>query len=351
MPRPNARARIQVRPDGRGAERNVMRAAVLTAVGAPLQIVERPIPVPGPGEVRVRIEACGVCGSDLFLQDGGFGADKLPVVPGHEAAGVIDAVGSGVEQFARGDQVALYYIENDLDAPRSNLGPGVRRMGVDVDGAFAEYVVRPERTLIRPARHVDPATLAVLTDAVGTAYHSLLRVGRLSASETVVVLGIGGVGSNAVQIAKAVGARVVAVSRSEDKRALALRLGADQAVTLEDAKEAIGGHGADLVLQCAASAAMDEAAIGLAGYAGRVVFVATTPESFSTHASTLVWRELTLLGSRAFTIADIEAVIDLYLAGVISTEHLTSAQRPLEQVNEALDDLRAGQVLRSVLTP
>lgn len=328
-----------------------MRAAVLTAVGAPLQLVERPIPVPGPGEVRVRIEACGVCGSDLFLQNGGFGADKLPVVPGHEAAGVVDALGMGVNNLAEGDQVALYYIENDPSAARPNIGPGVRRMGVDVDGAFAEYVVRPQNTLIRPARPVDPATLAVLTDAVATAYHSLLRVGRLAACETVAVLGIGGVGSNAVQVAKSVGARVVAISRSEEKRALALALGADEAVPLEHAKEAIGGHGADLVLQCAASASMDEAAIGLAGYAGRIVFVATTPESFSTHASTLVWRELTLLGSRAFTIPDIEAVIDLYLAGVVSTDHLTSMQRPLEQANDALDDLRAGRVLRSVLTP
>lgn len=328
-----------------------MRAAVLSGVGAPLEIVERPIPVPGPGEVRVRIQACGVCGSDVFLQDGGFGADKLPVVPGHEAAGIVDAVGAGGERFAPGDQVALYYIENDAHAPRPNLGPGVRRMGVDVDGAFAEYVVRPAATLIRPARNVEPATLAVLTDAVGTAYHSLLRVGRLSASDTVAILGIGGIGSNAVQVAKSVGARVIAISRSEERRALALRLGADAAVSLEEAKEAIGGHGADLVLQCAPSARMDEAAIDLAGFAGRVVLVATTPEAFSTYASTFVWRELTVLGSRAFTIADIEAVIGLYLDGVISTEHLTSAQRPLEEANDALEDLRAGRVLRSVLTP
>jgi alcohol dehydrogenase, propanol-preferring len=329
----------------------MMRAAVLPAVGAPLSIVEREIPQPGAGQARVRIQACGVCGSDLFLQKGGFGAEKLPVIPGHEAAGIVDVVGPGVTSVAPGDQVAIYYIENSADAPRQNLGPDVRRMGVDVDGAFAEYVVRPVSTLIRPAAHVDPATLAVLTDAVGTAYHSLVKVGRVSAGETVAVLGIGGVGSNAVQVAKAMGARVIAISRAPQKRELALRLGADVAVTLEDAAAAIGGSGADLVIQCAASAAMDQAAIGLATYAGRVVFVATTPEPFSTHASTLVWRELTLLGSRGFTVADIEAVIGLYLAGTITTDHLTSTRRPLEEANEALEDLRAGRVLRSVLIP
>ena len=95
-----------------------MRAALLPAVGAPLELVERPLPEPGPGEARVRVQACGVCGSDLFLQNGGFGADKLPVVPGHEAAGVVDAVGEGVDAVAVGDQVAIYYIDNAADAPR-----------------------------------------------------------------------------------------------------------------------------------------------------------------------------------------------------------------------------------------
>jgi propanol-preferring alcohol dehydrogenase len=184
----------------------MMRAALLPAVGAPLQLVMREIPEPGPGEVRVRIQACGVCGSDLFLQQGGFGADKLPVVPGHEAAGVVDIVGAGVATLTPGDQVALYYIENAPDAVRPNLGPAVRRMGVDVDGAFAEYVVRPASTLIRPAQYVEPATLAVLTDAVGTAYHSLVKIGHVGASDTVLVLGVGGVGSNVVQVAKAFGA-------------------------------------------------------------------------------------------------------------------------------------------------
>ena len=327
-----------------------MRAAVLPAVGAPLELVERPIPEPGPGEARVRIEACGVCGSDLFLQKGGFGADKLPVVPGHEAAGVVDALGPDAGSVAVGEQVAIYYIENTLDAPRPNLGPNVRRMGVDVDGAFAEYVVRPVSTLVRPARHVDPAVLAVLTDAVATPYHALVRIAKVEPGETVAVVGIGGIGSNAVQVAKALGARVVAVSRSEEKRALALSLGADEALDLDGAGSAVGGA-ADVVVQCAASARMDEAALELAGFAARIVYVATTPEAFSVHASTLVWRELALLGSRGFTVEDIEDVIGLYLDGTIATDHLTARTRPLEEANDALDDLREGRVLRSVLVP
>ena len=328
-----------------------MRAQVLPAVGAPLELVERPVPEPGPGEARVRIEACGVCGSDLFLQKGGFGADKLPVVPGHEAAGVVDALGAGVDAVAVGDQVAIYYIANAADAPRPNLGPAVQRMGVDVDGAFAEYVVRPVQTLIVPPAPVDPATLAVLTDAVGTPYHALARIGRVQAGETVVVLGIGGIGSNAVQVARGLGARVIAVSRSAEKLALARRLGAEAAVTMEDAREAIGPGGADVVVQCAASAALVEAAIALGGSGARIVLVGTTPDAFTARASDLVWRELSVMGSRGFTPQDIREVIDLYLAGRIETEHLTAVRRPLEQANAALEDLRAGRVLRSVLEP
>ncbi|MFO1541530.1 MAG: alcohol dehydrogenase catalytic domain-containing protein, partial [Chloroflexota bacterium] len=127
-----------------------MRVAELPGVGQPARMATRPIPEPGPGEVRVRVEACGVCGSDHFLQEGGFGAKvPWPIVPGHEAAGRVDALGDGVTGRAPGDQVALYYISTPpgdrwAAAGRPNISPHVTRMGVDVDGAFAEYVLRPE---------------------------------------------------------------------------------------------------------------------------------------------------------------------------------------------------------------
>jgi len=328
-----------------------MRAAVLPSVGAPLELVERPVEDPGPGQARVRVQACGVCGSDLFLQAGGFGAEKLPVIPGHEAAGIVDAVGDGVVDVRIGDQVAIYYIENDPGAPIPNLGPGVRRMGVDVDGAFAEYVVRPVDTLIRPSATVDPATLAVLTDAVATPYHALVRIAKLQPGETVAVLGIGGIGSNAVQLAHRLGARVVAVSRGEQKLELARELGADAAVRLDDASDACGPGGPDVVIQCAGSATLDEAAIALGGFRSRIVLVGTTVDAFRVRASDLIWRELVVLGSRGFTPDDIREVVELHLAGHVRTDHLTSRLRPLDEANEALEDLRSGSVLRSVLIP
>lgn len=340
-----------------------MRAVELPAHGRPLRVVERPLPEPGRGEVRVRVQACGVCGSDLFLQKGGFGpGTPLPVIPGHEAAGVVDTLGAGVDGFAVGDQVALYYISTPRDDPwaaagRPNISPRLSRMGVDLDGAFAEYVVRPAETLIRPRASVVPAVLAVLTDAVATPLHALKRVARLAPGETLVVLGVGGLGSSAVQLGKAFGARVIAVTRSPAKLALARRLGADETIAagegdpVDAVRQLTGGHGPDVVVQCVGSAAVDAQAIAMGGPGGRVVLVGVSQDTFAVRSVELIWRELAVLGSRGFIPDDIRDAIDLHLDGTLNVEHLVEQVRPLEEANAALDDLREGRGLRSVLTP
>jgi D-arabinose 1-dehydrogenase-like Zn-dependent alcohol dehydrogenase len=339
-----------------------MRAAELRRHRNPLELVRRPIPVPGPGEVRVRVQACGVCGSDLFLQDGGFASSPLPIVPGHEAAGVIDAIGADVGEVATGDQVALYYITTPpgdrwAAAGVPNRSPAVRRMGVDVDGAFAEFVLRPIDALVRPPATVDPAVLAVLTDAVATPLHALRRVARLEPGETVAVIGIGGLGSNAVQLARLDGAQAIAVSRSAAKLELAARMGAAHCVPAADGGEIEAvralthGTGADVVLQCADSPDAYAGAIAMAAPGGRVVLVGSTSKPFPVHPMEVIWKELSILGSRGFVPADIAAAIALYLDGRLVVDHLLGSVRPLEEANEALDDLRAGRVVRSVLVP
>ncbi len=340
-----------------------MRVAELPGVGEALRPSIRPIPDPGPGEVRVRIEACGVCGSDVFLQKGGFGdAVRLPVVPGHEAAGVVDALGDDVDGFEPGDQVALYYITTPPDdrwatRGRPNISPNVRRMGVDVDGAFAEYVLRPAASLVRPPAPVAAPVLAVLTDAVATPLHGLKRVALLQPGETLVVLGVGGLGSNAVQLGKAFGARVIAVTRSEAKLRLARELGADETVAADEGdpvaavKELTGGYGPDVVIQCVGSAAVDEQAIAMGGPGGRVVLIGSSLDHFRARAVDIFWRELSVLGSRGFVPDDIRDAIDLYLDGTLAVDHLVETVRPLSEANEALEDLKAGRVFRSVIRP
>lgn len=339
-----------------------MRAVELPEPRARLRLVTRPIPEPGPGEVRIRVEACGVCGSDLFLWKGGFG-DRVPfpIVPGHEAAGVVDAVGPDVSDLQPGDQVALYYISTPPGDPwaaagRPNISPNVVRMGVDVDGAFAEYVIRPVGSVIRPPAAVPPPALAVLTDAVATPLHALKRVARLGPGETLVVLGVGGLGSNAIQIGKALGARVIAVSRSPEKLELARRLGAD-AVVAAGATDPVAevrsmtGYGPDVVIQCAGDAKADEQAIAMGGPGGRVVLVGSSLEPFRARAVDVLWRELAILGSRGFVPDDIRDAIGLYLDGALELDHLLHGLRPLDEADAALADLEAGRVFRSILVP
>lgn len=332
-------------------------AMVMPAVGASLREERRPVVPPGPGEAVVRVDACGVCGSDSFLQQGGFGADKLPVVPGHEATGHVVAVGSDSDSAWVGSQVALYYIDSPQDSRwamdgHENIGPDVRRMGVDVDGAFAEYVTRPLHTLVPVGEPMEPAVIAVATDALATPFHALTAVANVQPGETLAVIGLGGIGSNGVQIGRHLGARVVAVGRGAPKMALAEELGADVVVNSgvgADGIRAAAGGQVDVVLQCVGSPAMDRLAIDVAGYRARVVCVGTSLGTFELASTELVWRELALLGSRGFTSADIADVIGLVRDGALTVDHLLQHQLPLADANQALQNLKDPAVMRTVL--
>lgn len=335
-----------------------MRAAVVREYNQPVSIEDYPDPDPGPDDVIVEPKACGVCGSDLFLMKGGFDS-TLPIVPGHEASGTIVRVGSNVTGVEVGTPVALYYIDFcgrcDLcQSGRVNLCLEVRRMGVDFDGAFAERVRLPAASVIPVEVNDDPAAIAVLTDAVGTPYHALVHVARVEQGETVVVFGVGGLGSNAVQLARHFGCRVVAVTRSEQKQELARHLGADDVVAggadaVEEVNKLLGPRGPEVIIQTVGSPVVDRQAVEMAGLGGRVVLVGASVEPFELRSTELIWREAAVMGSRGFLPDDIRAVIDLYREGSISVDHLLETQRPLSEIGDALDDLKNGTVLRSVI--
>jgi len=330
---------------------------VFAGVGQQLTRERRDLPQLAAGEALVRIEACGVCGSDLFLRSGGFGLDKFPVVPGHEASGRVEAVGDAQDRGWIGRQVALYYIDAPEDGEWTrrgaiNIGPEVVRMGVDVDGAFARYIIRPVRTLIAVEPEMDPAQVAVCTDALATPFHALTAIANVRAGERVVVIGPGGVGSNAVQIARYLGADVAVVGRSQAKLDQALELGASTALRADlgeaAVREAVGGN-ADVVVECTGHPSMARFAVDLAGYRARVVLIGASIEPFTVSAGELIWREMSLMGSRGFTPAEIRSVLDLVRQGQLTTDHLTNDQRSWRQAEEAFADLEAGRTTRSVL--
>ncbi|GIU92839.1 MAG: alcohol dehydrogenase [Acidimicrobiia bacterium] len=335
-----------------------MEAAVLERYGAALNLVRRPTPTPPPGWVLLDVRAAGVCGSDLFLQKGGFDS-ALPIVPGHEASGIVVAVGEDVQGIQVGTPAALYYIDHCgiCDMCRGgyvNMCRRARRMGVDFDGAFAEQVLVPGRCIIPVSCNMDPVAVAVLTDAVATPYHALTSIAQVKPGETVLVLGVGGIGSNAVQLAKHLGCRVLASTRSSRKLELAVELGADVAIPADALSNAVvgqhtDGKGPDVVIQTVGSGAVDRSAIEVAGVRTRIILVGASTESFKARSTEFIWRELTVSGSRGYTPKDIRAVIDLYQSGAITLNHLTSVRRPLREINEAIEDLRHGRVLRSVI--
>ncbi len=329
----------------------------LPARGERLVAERVPVRAPGPGEALIRVEACGLCGSDRFLQAGGFGEDRFPVIPGHEAAGTVVAVGDGDDDASLvGQRVALYYIDPDTDfaarSGRENLGAGVTRMGVDFDGALSQYVTRPIWSLVMghdlPARE-----LAVLSDAVATPYHAL-RLADVQPKQVVAVIGVGGIGSNAVQLAALRGARTMAIGRSAAKLEVARSLGAERAISSTDGADAIrdaaDGH-IDVVIQCVGSPEMDELALEIAGIGATVVFVGASATPFATTSMALIQRELRLLGSRGFTRQDIADVIALRVAGSLRLEHLLTDIRPFSDAADAFETVGSGERLRTIIEP
>lgn len=337
----------------------MMRAALLTQFHAPFEIVERPRPEPGSNDVVVEVGACGVCGSDRFLQQGGFGS-PLPLIPGHEAAGTVVELGANVEGLSVGDKVALYYIVFCGDcaycrAGRENICVSAKRMGCDFDGAMADYVVMPQQNCLRLPSDIDLAAAAVITDAIGTPTHALSRAG-VSEGDTVMVMGVGGIGTNAIQIARLMGARVIAVSRSDAALENALKLGADHVVRsdtgLADAiADLTDGLGVNALVQSAPGEAAFLAARPCLARGGRLVIVGTTKGPVPVDFNELLWREQEIVGSRGFTRSDILQALDWYSEGRIAVDHLTRRRRPLAEINEAIADLDNPDVVRTVIEP
>ena len=334
-----------------------MRAAVLNTYNSPLEVKEIPTPTPGPEEVLVKVSACGVCGSDILLSKGGFPA-VLPVIPGHEASGTVEAVGKNVDTVSVGTPVAIYYIDHCTEcepciAGKVNMCLNLKRMGVEFNGAFAESVVVPARNVIPVEESDSLLDIAVLTDAVATPYHALKTIAKAKTNETVVVWGIGGIGSNAVQIAKLFGCHVIAVSRSEEKLSLAKEMGADKTITadsecIKKIKD-LTGSGPEIIIQTVGSAEADRNAFEAVGVGTRLVLVGATTESFQLSSTEMIWSESSIHGSRGFTPTDIKEVFDLYRAGDIVTDHLTKSTKTVDQINEALESVGRSDTVRTVI--
>lgn len=332
----------------------------LSRFGEPLVAVTLPDPTPGPGEVVVRVRACGVCRTDLKMCHGQLapGSMRLPHVPGHEIAGEVVAVGPGVDGAALGMRAAVHFYVTCgacefCRVGRENLCARLDRPGFERDGGYAELVRVPFENLVPIPPGLPFPEASILADAVATAYHAIKGRGRLAPGETCLVIGVGGLGVHAVQIARALGGRVIAADVDRSRLDLARRLGADAAIDAREDPEAAvrdltGGGGAELTVNLVGPRC---AAFGLASTkrGGRFCVVGYEPgRSFEIASPPFHQMEWEVLGCRASTRQDLRDVVDLVASGRVTP--LVDRQFPLADANRALEVLESGAVVgRGVL--
>jgi D-arabinose 1-dehydrogenase-like Zn-dependent alcohol dehydrogenase len=264
-----------------------MQAVQVSRAGGPFEQVERDVPEPAPGQVRIQVEACGICHSDAIVKFGDYPGLTRPRIPGHEIAGRIDAVGESVVEWKKGDRVGVGWHGGHCfvcNACRKGLFINCERAkvtGISYDGGYAAYVVVPHEAVARIPDKLASEEAAPLLCAGVTTYNSLRNSGARP-GDTVAVQGIGGLGHLGVQYAARMGFRTIAVSRGADKKALAEQLGAHEYVDTEKVVAAEGLQrlgGADLVLATAPNAEAIASTIGGLKPRGKLLIVAAPLEA------------------------------------------------------------------------
>ncbi|MBB5113201.1 zinc-dependent alcohol dehydrogenase [Micromonospora echinospora] len=336
-----------------------MRASVVTAFDRPMEITERPVPEAGPGEILVRIEASGLCHTDIHAARGEWPVKPTPpFVPGHEGVGLVEKVGPGVTEHAVGDRVALPWLGwacgtcSYCVTGWETLCESQRNTGYSIDGAHAEYAVASARYAVRVPDGVDPFVAAPLTCAGVTTYKAV-KVAGVRPGERVAIFGIGGLGHLAQQYAQIFGAETVAVDVTAEKLDLATSLGAAHTVdaaTTDPVERITALGGVDVAIVLAASPRVIEQAHLSLRRGGRLVLVSLPADNAITlPVFETVLKGITVLGSIVGTRADLAEVFALHAAGRTRVVYET---RKLDEINDAVDDVLAGRVAaRLVLQP
>ncbi|MHC4600882.1 MAG: zinc-binding dehydrogenase [Planctomycetota bacterium] len=340
-----------------------MKAAVFKEPKKPFDVEEWPDPVAGPGEILVKVAACGVCHTDIGYVDHGVPTvKKPPMILGHETSGTVAAVGDGVKNFKEGDKILLPAVLTCghcamCRVGRENICVNMVMFGNHVDGAYAEYVKAPAKDAFHLPDELPLVDAAIIADAVSTPFHAVKNRGQVKPGDTVAVFGCGGVGINTVQVAAAVGATVYAVDVVEEKLAMARELGAQ--VTLDASKEedpakAIRkrtGGGVDVAFEVIGNPKVIENAFGAVKGGGRFVVVGYTHKNVSLNAGRIMFREMEVVGSLGCRPVDYPPLIELVRVGKIKVTPLVTDRFPLDKINDAFDTLRSGKGFRYVITP
>lgn len=340
-----------------------MQAAVYRGPQRPLEITEVPTPTPGPDEVLVRVAGCGLCHTDLHYIDHGIKTFKEPpLILGHEAAGTIAQLGSGVSRCAEGDRVLIPAVLSCgrcgyCRRGRENLCDGMVMLGNNIDGAYAEFVVVPASELVPVPDQLPLERACIIADALSTPFHAVTRRGRVQAGDTVAVVGCGGVGLNVVQCATVAGARVIAIDVNDQRLAVARTLGARETVNPAQVSR-IDKHirqftdaGVDVAFEAIGTPDTIRLAYGLLRRGGRLCVIGYSHEDATLSTARLMYYELEVVGSLGCGGGEYPEIIRLVQDGRLRLDPIVSGCLPLSEINEGLDRLRRGEGIRWVVTP
>jgi D-arabinose 1-dehydrogenase-like Zn-dependent alcohol dehydrogenase len=333
-----------------------MRAVQVPAAGAEFQIVEREIPEPGAGHVRIKVQACGICHSDVLTKEGHWPGIQYPRVPGHEVAGMIDALGAGVAGWSRGERVGVgWHGGHDNTCPECRRGDfrncrNLMVAGISYDGGYQEYMIAPVEALAAIPESLNAAEAAPLLCAGITTYNALRHSGAYP-GDLVAVLGMGGLGHLGVQFASKSGYRVAAIGRGPGDASLAKKLGASFYIDsrAERASEALRRQGGARVILATApsSKAMSEVIDGLAPN-GRLIVLGAAAEPIEVTPLQLITGSRTVQGWASGTPADSE---DTLRFAELSGVRPMIETYPLEKAAEAYARMMSGKAeFRVVLT-
>ncbi len=332
------------------------RAFQVTAAGGSFELVERDFPEPGPGHVRIRVQACGVCHSDSITKFGLFPGIQYPRVPGHEIAGVIDAVGANVPVFKAGQRVGLGWHGghcNYCEPCRRGdfiLCQNQQISGISYDGGYADYVIAPANALALIPEDLSDVDAAPLMCAGVTTFNALRHSGA-KAGDLVAILGIGGLGHLGVQFAAKAGYNTVAIARGQDKAPLAKELGAHtyiDSTTHDFAAELQKLGGADVILSTLTDGPSLSQAVGGLGPNGRLIIVGVPEKPFEASAIPLIMGNREIRGWASGTGMDSEDTLNFSSLTGVKARIETY---PLEKAPEAFDRMMSGKArFRVVLT-
>jgi len=333
-----------------------MRVAQVAAPGAPLEVVEREVPSPGNGEVRIKVEACGVCHSDAFTKEGAFPGIRYPRVPGHEVAGRIDALGPGAEPWRQGQRVGVGWHGGHCGhCDRCRRGDFVtcrqaRIPGIAYDGGYADYMIAPAHALAAIPDALAAEAAAPLLCAGITTFNALRNSGA-RAGDLVAVLGIGGLGHLALQFASRMGFEVVAIARGKDKEELARTLGARRYLDSQAddvAAELAARGGARVILATVTSARAMSAVIDGLAVGGKLLVIGAAAEPIEVSPLQLIGRRASIQGWPSGVAADSEDTLSF---SALSEVRPMVETFPLAQAAAAYDRMMSGAArFRVVLT-